>query len=297
MDLHRFSREVADVVESVGPSVLHVRALRPGRRRLAHGSGVVVTGDGLALTNSHVIRGALGIEVDLADGRTVVADLIGDDPLTDLAILRVAGAPHHTPLADSNALRVGELVLAVGSPFGLTRTVTMGIVSALGRTLPLGGGRTIDGIIQTDASLNPGNSGGPLLDTQGRVVGVNTAVVPDGQGLAFAVPANTAAFVMREIVARGRVRRAVLGIRAEEVLLPGHRRGVRVHDVAEGSPAAAAGLLPRDVVIGFRGETIETVADLHRMLDASAIGTALELRVVRDGKEGMVLVQPRELVA
>jgi S1-C subfamily serine protease len=293
----RLSSEVAGVVEDVGPSILHVRTLRPGRSRMGSGSGVLVSPDGFALTNSHVVYGALGVEVDLADGRTLVADLVGHDPATDLALLKLDVEDHaHAPLGDSNALRVGEFVIAVGSPYGLTRTVTMGIVSALGRMLPSASGRTIDGVIQTDAPLNPGNSGGPLLDTRGRVVGINTAIIPDAQGLAFAVPSNTARFVMDEIRAHGHVRRAVLGIRGEEVLLPGSRRGVLVHDVGEGSPAGRAGLRPRDVIVGFRGRQVTSVADLHRLLDADAIGAAVELVVMRGDTMRRLTVEPAELV-
>jgi S1-C subfamily serine protease len=302
--LRALSDEVASLVERVGPSVLHVRAIRGERARLSGGSGVVVTPDGYALTNSHVVSGTAGIEVELADGRTLLADLVGDDPATDLAVLKVDGSVQHAPLRDSNALRVGDFALAVGSPFGLARTVTMGIVSALGRTLPSqANGRMIEGIIQTDAPLNPGNSGGPLLDVDGSVIGINTAVVLGGQGLAFAVPSNTAAFVMREIVGHGRVRRALLGIRVEEVLLPARvardlgletARGVAVHAVERGSPAAEAGLLPRDVIVSFRGERIATVADLHRLLDASAIAQSLPLDAIRTGRSTPLTIIPQE---
>jgi S1-C subfamily serine protease len=302
--LNTLSDEVASLVEKVGPSVLHVRAIRGGRARLAGGSGVVVTQDGYALTNSHVVSGTAGIEVELADGRTLLADLVGDDPATDLAVLKVDGNVQHAPLRDSNSLRVGDYALAVGSPFGLARTVTMGIVSALGRTLPSqANGRMIEGIIQTDAPLNPGNSGGPLLDVEGRVVGINTAIVLGGQGLAFAVPSNTAAFVMGEIVGHGRVRRALLGIRVEEVLLPAPlardlglepARGVAVHAVERGSPAAEAGLRPRDVIVAFRGERITTVADLHRLLDASSIAQALPLEALRAGRPTPLTIIPQE---
>ncbi|MHC4548710.1 MAG: S1C family serine protease [Planctomycetota bacterium] len=294
--LNTLSDEVASLVEKIGPSVLHVRAIRDRRPRLAGGSGVIVTPDGHALTNSHVVRGTAGIEVELADGRTVIADLLGDDPATDLAVLKVDADVPHAPLRDSNALRVGDFAIAVGSPFGLTRTVTMGIISALGRSLPSqASGRPMDGIIQTDAPLNPGNSGGPLLDVGGRVVGINTAIVLGGQGLAFAVPANTAAFVMQEILAHGRVRRAYLGIHVEEVLLPGAVRGVAVHALDADSPAAEAGLRPRDVLVAFAGEPIATVADLHRRLGADAIGRPAALDVVRQGRRTSLTAIPREL--
>jgi S1-C subfamily serine protease len=305
--LRTLSDEVAALADRAGPSVLHVQTLRQGRATLAGGSGVVLSPDGIALTNSHVVRGATGIEAELADGRAVIADLVGDDPATDIAVLRLAASGlEPRQLADSNALRVGDVVVAMGSPFGLARTVTLGIVSALGRTLPSEDrGRLMEGIIQTDAPLNPGNSGGPLLDHEGRVVGINTAIVLGGQGLAFAVPSNTASFVAGEILAHGRVRRAFLGIHGEEVLLPGplarrlgrgDARAVAVHAVEEGSPAEAAGVLPRDVIVGFRAEPVTTVADLHRRLDARAIGADLSLDVLRGTAEIRLAVRPRERV-
>jgi len=303
--LKTLSDEVASLADQAGCGVLHVQTLRQGQAPFAGGSGLIISPDGLALTNSHVVHGATGIEAEIADGRTVIADLVGADPATDIAVLRLA-ATGLEPLkfADSNALRVGDVVIAMGSPFGLARTVTLGIVSALGRTLPSQDrGRLMEGIIQTDAPLNPGNSGGPLLDVHGRVVGINTAIVLGGQGLAFAVPSNTASFIAGEILAHGRVRRAFLGIRGEEVLLPAplarrldrkDARAVAVHGVDEGSPAEVAGLRPRDAVLGFRGEPVTTVADLHRHLDASAIGVDLPLEILREGTAVRLTVRPRE---
>lgn len=303
--LRTLSDEVAALADRAGCAVLHIQTIRDGRGQLAGGSGVIISSDGLALTNSHVVHGASGIEAECADGRTVIADLVGEDPATDIAVLRLAATGlEPIKLADSNNLRVGDFVVAMGSPFGLARTVTLGIVSALGRTLPSQDqGRPMEGIIQTDAPLNPGNSGGPLLDVQGQVVGINTAIILGGQGVAFAVPSNTASFVAGEILAHGRVRRAFLGIHGEEILLPGplarrldrkDPRAVAVHAVEEGSPAAAAGLGPRDVILGFRGEPVTTVADLHRRLDAKAIGAELPLDVLRDGASVRLTVRPRE---
>ncbi len=220
--LNALSDEVAALAERLGPSLIHVRALREVRGGLAQGSGVVVDADGHALTNSHVVSGASALEVELGDGQSVLADLVGDDPASDLALLRLprACALPAAELGDSNGLRVGDVALAMGSPLGLARTVTLGIVSALGRTLASQlPGRRIEGVIQTDAPLNPGNSGGPLCDGRGTVVGINTAVVAGAQGLCFAVPSNTAAYVKNEILAHGRVRRAWLGLGLEEVLL------------------------------------------------------------------------------
>jgi S1-C subfamily serine protease len=306
--LKTLSDEVAALADRAGPSVLHVQTLREGRTPLAGGSGVIISPDGLAVTNSHVVHGATGIEVECSDGHTALADLVGDDPATDIAVIRVAATGlEPLKLADSNALRVGDFVVAMGSPFGLARTVTLGIVSALGRTLPSQDqGRMMEGIIQTDAPLNPGNSGGPLLDMQGNVVGINTAIVLGGQGLAFAVPANTASFVAGEILAHGRVRRAFLGIQGAEVLIPGplarrlgrkETRAVAVHAVEPGSPAAAAGVRPRDVVLSFRGEPVTTIADLHRRLDANAIGADVPLEVLRDSNAVRLTVRPRERAA
>jgi len=303
--LQTLSDEVAALTERLGPSVLHVRALNGSRHGLTNGSGVLVSPDGYALTNSHVVHGAVGIEADLHDGRTLLCDLVGEDPATDLALLRVQaydGLPH-AAVGDSNALRVGDLVLAIGSPFGLARTVTLGIVSALGRTLRSPAGRAIEGVIQTDAPLNPGNSGGPLVDVQGRVVGINTALLFGSQGVCFAVPSNTAAFVTTEILAHGRVRRAWLGIAGEEVLLPKRlerelglaaARGVAVRRVEEKSPAEAASMRANDVVVTLGGAPVTSVADLHRLLNSEAIGATADLGLVRDGRLIHVSVRPTE---
>ena len=306
--LRALSDEVATLVERAGPAVLHLRAIHGRRARLAGGSGVVVDAEGFALTNSHVVHGSAGVEAELADGRTVLADVVGEDPATDLAVLHI-DTPAPLPsldLGDSNLLRVGDLVLAVGSPFGLARTVTLGIVSALGRTLPgTVGGRGIEGVIQTDAPLNPGNSGGPLLDASGAVVGINTAILLGGQGLCFAVPSNTAAFVLAECREHGRVRRARLGLSAEEVILPAAvareralpaARGVAVHAVEAESPAARAGLRPRDVLVRFRGEPVASIADLHRLLDAGAIGARCALEVLRGTDLVVLEARPVEAI-
>jgi S1-C subfamily serine protease len=239
----------------------------------------------------------------------VLADLVGDDPATDLALFRLSspatGGLPCAPLGDSNALRVGDFVIAAGSPFGLSRTVTCGIVSALGRTLRSEyGGRLIEGVIQTDAPLNPGNSGGPLLDAEGRVVGINTAILFPAQGLCFAVPAATASFVIQELLSHGRVRRAYLGISGEEVLFSARvartnglkaSRGVAIHDVSKGSPADRAGLRPGDVIVTLGGRTVETIADLHRLLNHDAIRAPLELGVIQgSGKKVNLTVEPEE---
>jgi S1-C subfamily serine protease len=308
--LSSISEEVSRLVEEVGPAVVHVRAVHSGPRQssgLASGSGVLIDADGHFLTNSHVVRGASALEAEVADGRTLIADLIGDDPATDLALLRVHSTPPlpHARLSDSNRLRVGDFVIAVGSPLGLSKTVTLGIVSALGRTLnSQAAGRVIEGVIQTDASLNPGNSGGPLVDASGSVVGINTAIVLGAQGLCFAIPSNTAGFVASEIKTHGRVRRAWLGIGAEEVLLPTqvaieHKlsvaRGVGVRSVEAGSPAAAAGILARDILVTLAGQPVATIAELHRRLGGDAIGATLALEVLRGKQKLAFTIRPTEL--
>jgi S1-C subfamily serine protease len=305
--LRDLSREVAGVVDAVSPAVLHLRALRGGRGELGSGSAVLVSPDGLALTNSHVVHGASGVEAALPDGRTLLADVLGDDPVTDLAVVRLPASdlPCAT-LSDSNSLRVGDWVAAVGSPYGLTFSVTAGIVSALGRSLPGRTGRPLEGIIQTDAPLNPGNSGGPLVDADARVAGIATAVILPAQGLCFAIPSNTASFVLGEFLAHGRVRRAFLGVAIEEVLLPAvaaraaglaDPRGIAVRDVHGGTPAAAAGLAPGDVLVELGGKPLRTVADLHRALDGAAIGREDELVLLRRGARESRRITLGEFVA
>ena len=318
--LKNLSDEVAEVVERVSPAVLHVRTIQsPGRARsgprspgrqppaqLSGGSGVLIAPDGYALTNSHVIRGASGVEAELADGRTLLVDVVGEDPATDLALLKIDADTdfEFAEVGNSNELRVGDLAIAVGSPLGLARTVTLGIVSALGRSLrSQEAGRSIEGVIQTDALLNPGNSGGPLLDVDGRVIGINTAIALGSQGLCFAVPSNTASFVVSELLRHGRVRRAYLGIGGQEVWLPKAvaqklrleaPRGVLVQRVVSGSPAGEAGLSTGDVLVKLGGKPVTSVADLHAGLDADAIDSSIELELVRRGELVRRSVTPRE---
>jgi len=294
--LRSLSDDVAGVVDAVALAALHVRTLVASGRGLGGGSGFLFTPDGHALTNHHVVRGAAGVEVERADG---------EDPATDLAVLRVphAGDAPHAPLGDSNALRVGDVVVAIGSPYGLARTVTLGIVGALGRELAVPNGRTIEGVVRTDARLNPGSSGGPLADHGGRVVGVNTAIRAQAQGLCFAVPSNTAGFVAAEILRHGRVRRGYLGLAVEEVLLPAPlardldlsaARGVSIRAVEPSSPADRAGLRRGDVLVRLDDTTLATVADLHRALGPDSIGRTGTLRLVRAGKLVPVDVRPDE---
>lgn len=302
-----FSDAVASLVEFAAPAVLHLRALQPGCGRLAGGSGVLIAPDGFALTNSHVVHGATAVEAELSDGRSELVQVVGEDPLTDLALLRLGpgSAWPHLALGTGAGPRVGEPVIAIGSPYGLAHTVTFGIVSALGRALPgQQSGRPLEGLIQTDALLNPGNSGGPLVDGLGRVVGINTAILPGSQGLCFAIPADTASFVVSELLAHGRVRRGYLGVAAEEVLLPkalAERHGrarpaaVAVRRVEPGSPASRAGLERGDLLLSLGDRALYSVSDLHRSLSRTSIGRRLELLLLRRGEPQTRAITPAEL--
>ena len=282
-----YSRVVSEVADTVGPAVVRVRSAGVG-------SGVVIAHDGLVLTNSHVVGGARSVRLGFADGHEGEAQVIGDDPDTDLALLRAA-VPRDTPaaaLGDSNALRRGHLVVAIGNPLGFDATVTAGVVSALGRSLRARNGRLIDDVIQTDAALNPGNSGGPLVAGTGRVVGVNTAMIGGAQGLCFAVSSNTAQFVVSEIIAHGRVRRAFLGIAAQTAALS--RRialavgagphAVRITELDPTGPAALAGLRTGDVILTIDDIAIDGADDLVRRLGAGRIGKFAQVTALREGK-------------
>jgi S1-C subfamily serine protease len=297
--LDAYSRAVAGAVDRVGPAVARVEA---GRRGI--GSGVVIASDGLVLTNSHVAAGAPHLRLVLPEGGEVAAALIGDDPDTDLALLR-ADLPRGTPaasLGDSKRLRRGQLVVAIGNPLGFESTVTAGVVSALGRSLRGAGGRLIDDVIQTDAALNPGNSGGPLVAGWGEVVGINTAIITGAQGLCFAVSSNTAMFVVGEFVAHGRVRRAHLGIGAQTIPLPRRlalaagagARAVRIGAVEPGGPADAGGLRAGDILVAVDAIPVEGADDLVRLLGAGRIGKAVELAVLRGGRVERLGVVPGE---
>ena len=293
-----YSRAVTTAVAQVAPAVVNVES------RHGAGSGFVFTPDGLILTNSHVIAGVDATWVTLLDGRRLRADVLGDDPDTDLAVLRVSGSDlQFAELGDSSSLIPGQLVVAIGNPFGFQHTVTAGVISALGRGLRARTGRLMENLIQTDAALNPGNSGGPLVTSAATVVGVNTAVILGGQGIAFAVPANTARDVITALLRDGRVRRAVLGISAHTApiarrivhdhSLPGDR-GVLVSEVQAGSPADAAGLQAGDVVIDFGGTPVATIDALHRELTGDHIGKPVPLRVLRHGTPRRLVVVPAE---
>lgn len=288
--LDAYSRAVSGVVERTAPAVVSVE-VQHRRRGGGGGSGFVFTPDGFILTNSHVAHGATKTDVAFADGRRLRAELIGDDPDTDLAILRVdASSLVAAPLGDSGALRVGQVVIAIGNPLGFQSTVTAGVVSALGRSFRSVSGRLIDNVIQTDAALNPGNSGGPLLDSRGGVIGVNTAVILPAQGICFAVAVNTVKLVVGQLIAHGHVRRARIGVGGQNVSLPrlavrAHRlmqpSGVLITTIEPGSPAARAGLQPGDIIVAFGGEPVHGIDDLHRALTGERIGAPTTVVAVR----------------
>lgn len=310
--LDAYSRAVAAAVDRVAPAVVHLQARRRGQNAaeltdevpLGSGSGVIFTPDGFVLTNSHVVHGATAIEATLTDGRSCPAYLVGDDPDSDLAVLRLhADGLAHADLGDSAAIRVGQLVIAIGNPFGFQCSVTAGVVSALGRSLRSGTGRLIDDIVQTDAALNPGNSGGPLVTAHGRIIGINTAIIRPAQGLCFAIASNTARFVVAELLRHGKVRRSFIGVGGQTVALPRRmarfhglqaEAGARVMSIAPGSPAAAAGLQVGDTIVAFDGTAVTGVDALHRLLTADRAGARVELTVLRLTQKLVLPIMPAE---
>jgi S1-C subfamily serine protease len=315
--LDAYSTAVTGAVDRVSPSVVNIevhqaagrtRAGEPREQR-GGGSGFVFTPDGLILTNSHVVHDAVRIGVTLADGRRMPATAIGDDPASDLAVIRLEQPRFDEPglpaaeLGDSQRLRVGQIVIAIGAPYGFQSTVTAGVVSALGRSLRSYSGRLIDDVIQTDASLNPGNSGGPLVDSAGRVVGVNTATILPAQGICFAIGINTAKFVASRLLRDGRIRRSYIGVSAQTV--PVHRRVVRFYDLPkemgamvlsleEGSPAKRAGLREGDVIVALEGQPVAGVDDLHRLLTEVRVGVGSALTIIRYTDKLELKVVPEE---
>ena len=298
--LDAYSRAVVAVADAVLPSVASLAVTLP--RGAGAGSASVVTADGFLLTSAHVVAGAEIADATFSDGTHVRADVVGRDPLSDLAVLHARGeVPSPVTLGDAARLRVGQLVVALGNPLGLAGSVTAGIVSALGRSLPTGNGRVVDEVIQTDAALNPGNSGGVLADSAGRMVGVNTAVAGIGVGLAVPINATTRGIVT-QLMTTGRVRRAFLGIVGAQVPLAppvaakvGAPTGLQVADVTGGSPAAEAGLRRGDVVISLDGQPVASVTALQRAMVEAAIGRRAEVTVWRNGALVDVVVYPREL--
>jgi S1-C subfamily serine protease len=314
--LDAYSQAVVSAAEQVSPSVVHIHVARSAGRgphiqesgapyeARGSGSGFIFTPDGFILTNSHVIQGADRIEVALTDGNRYLAERVGNDPHTDLAVLRIS-APNLFPaaLGDTQSLRVGQLVIAIGNPYGFECTVTAGVVSALGRSLRSRSGRLIDSIIQTDAALNPGNSGGPLVNSRGEVVGVNTAVILPAQGICFAIAINTAKFVAGRLIKDGKITRSYIGVAGQNV--PLHRRLVRYHRLAAesgvlvvsvepGSPAQRAGIHEGDVIVGYRDQPVPGIDDLHRLLTDSQVGIHSPITVIRQNEKLAIGLIPGE---
>jgi S1-C subfamily serine protease len=300
--LDAYSKAVVRTVEQAGPSVVHVRAQAGARG--GSGSGFLISPDGFVMTNSHVVHGAEKLTVRTSDGRDSRAELVGDDPDTDLAVLRISlPALRHIAFATAGRVRVGQIAIAIGNPLGFDHTVTAGIVSALGRTFPSRNGRLIDNVIQADAPLNPGNSGGPLIDTQGQVIGVNTAMIPSAQGICFAIGSKTAEFVASWLIKDGRIRRGHLGVVAQEVTI--HERVARYHklrqrsgalvlDLTPGSAGAEAGLQRDDVIVWFNHEEVRSAHDLHRLLVGENVERRARLTVLRRHELLHLWITPRE---
>jgi S1-C subfamily serine protease len=288
--LDAYSTAVTTAAARITPSVVNIN-VTDGRGRKGGGSGFFFTPDGFILTNSHVVSGAERVEVVLGDGARYTASVTGDDPHTDIAVIRISAPTQLAArLGDSDAIQPGQLVVAVGNPLGFQTTVTAGVVSALGRSMRAKSGRLIDNVIQTDAALNPGNSGGPLVDSRGAVIGVNTAVIMGAQGICFAIGINTAVFVAARLMRDGHITRSYIGVAGQTV--PLHRRVVRFYDlpleqgvlvagVEEGSPAARAGLAEGDLIVSFAGKAVASVDELHRLLSEERIGVKATMEVIR----------------
>src|SRR2546422_3852265 len=314
--LDAYSQAVVSAAEQVSPAVVNIEVQskrsstpssdpRQAPEVRGNGSGFVLTPDGFILTNSHVVHGATQLIVTLADGRREPADLIGDDPDTDVAVVRIH-APQLTParLGDSHTIRVGQLVVAIGNPYGFQCTVTAGVVSALGRSLRSQSGRLIDNVIQTDAALNPGNSGGPLVTSRGDVIGVNTAVILPAQGICFAIGINIATFVAARLIKDGRIRRSYLGIGGQNAPLPRFlvrklelavESGVLVVSVEENSPARKSGLREGDLIVGFDGHPVAGIDQLHRLLTGERAGQSASVEVIRGTERLVFKVTPQEM--
>jgi S1-C subfamily serine protease len=301
--LDAYSAAVIDAVERVGPAVVRVEGKRGG------GSGVVFTPDGFILSNSHVVgnpaeAGLHATKITLPDGRSLTADVVGSDVDTDLAVLRIDGSRlPWARLGDSKAVRVGQVAIAIGNPYGFDHSVTSGVVSALGRSLRSRSGRLMDDIIQTDAALNPGNSGGPLVTTAGDVIGINTAMILPAQGICFAIASNTVRFVASRLMRDGRIRRSHIGIAGQQTAVPralaranqmAVTSGVLVASVEDNSPAARAGLTTGDVVLSFADSAVSGIDDLHRLLTEERIGTPAPMIVLRRGERRQLTIVPAE---
>jgi S1-C subfamily serine protease len=302
--LDAYSRAVIGAVDRVGPAVLHLQISGVKDGSGGAGSGVVFTPDAYVLTNSHVVSGARKIQATFPDGRSLAANPVGDDPDTDLAVLRLDGeTPAFAQLGDSRRLRVGQLVVAIGNPFGFQCTVTAGVVSALGRSLRTRSGRLIDSVIQTDAALNPGNSGGPLVTASGEVVGINTAIIGMAQGICFSISAATVEFVASRLIRDGRVRRCYIGVAGQSVPLPrrtvrfhelARETGVRVQSTSSDGAARAAGILSGDIIVAVDGVAVGDVDELHRLMTEERVGKLVPITVLRLTQKLDISVTPRE---
>jgi len=302
--LDAYSRAVVRAADEVGPSVVKLEVHGRNGERSGSGSGFIITPDGFVLTNSHVVHGAERVEVTLADGRRPDAHLVGQDPHTDLAVVRIY-APQLRPvrLGDSSRIRVGQLAIAIGNPYGFQCTVTAGVVSAVGRSFRANTGRLIDDVIQTDAALNPGNSGGPLVNSRGEVIGVNTAVILPAQGICFAIAINTAKYVTGWLIKDGKIPRSYIGVGGQNVPLPRrlvrHYRlsvssGVMVIALAPAGPAARAGLRHGDLMVGFNGQPVPSIDALHKLLTADRIGVESRLTIIRGSEKQDLAITPHE---
>jgi S1-C subfamily serine protease len=303
--LDEYSRTVVSAVERVAPSVVNIVTRGNHPRGGGAGSGFIIAPDGFILTNSHVVNGAAEVLVNLSDGREFRAQVIGDDPDTDLAVVRIdATQLKHVRLADSETLRVGQVAIAIGNPLGFQASVTAGVISALGRSMHAQSGRLIDNIIQTDAALNPGNSGGPLANSAGEVIGVNTAMIRPAQGICFAIASNTAKLIAGWLIKDGRIRRGYIGVAGQNV--PLHPRvaryyhlpsetGVLVASVEKGSPAEHGRVRPDDIIVAMNDEPITSVHDLHKRLVGERIGVPCKLSIIRHTEQLTIYITPVEL--
>lgn len=315
--LDAYSQTVVRVAQRVSNAVAHLQVKKPqppgkpnrqtppDQQGAGTGSGFLISSDGFMVTNSHVVSGATHIEASLPDGRSFPARIVGDDPATDIAVVKIDGDNlSSVAFGASDRLQVGQIAIAIGNPYGFQYSVTAGVVSALGRTLRSQNGRLIDDVIQTDAALNPGNSGGPLIDSHGHVIGVNTAVILPAQGICFAVASNLAQFVVGKLILEGRVRRGYLGIGAQSVPLPAKwlnalelpsKGGLQIQSVESGSPADKAGMVVGDIVVQFEGKPTDSIDDLHKGLNEQTIGRSVTLWVLRNGNLQRISAVPGEL--
>jgi S1-C subfamily serine protease len=313
--LDAYSRTVTSVARQASEAVLHLKVSKKNQNNrnipqnngqpAGTGSGFIISSDGFVVTNSHVVNGADAIEATLQDGRSFQARIIGDDPASDLAVVKIEGDSLSTiAFGESDRLQVGQIAIAIGNPYGFQYSVTAGVVSALGRTLRSQTGRLIDDVIQTDAALNPGNSGGPLVDSNGFVMGVNTAVVLPAQGICFAVAANLAKYIVGKLILEGRVQRGYLGISAQTVTLPpkwmealqlNTKGGIAVQQVETDGPARHSGLQQGDIIIQFEGKPVDSLDALHKALNENTIGRNINLWVLRNGQLKNLQVVPGEV--